>query len=357
MSSQQPTPQQIKRWRGYLANEQAEATAYRQLAQRRSGEEREILLALAEAEHRHVDYWVDKLGEHAHNPPKPDFKTRLLGVLAKRFGSVFSLALMQSAESRSPYDEDLDASRQITADERIHAEVVRGLASRGRERMSGNFRAAVFGINDGLVSNVALVMGVMATGVSANIVLITGISGLLSGALSMAAGEYISVRSQAELLDASLPDPRAREVLHELDVESNELELVYRARGMNETEAQEKASRVLSSISAQKRISDNVLGSTEVQNAGSPKAVAAFSFMAFALGAFLPIIPYLLGLEGVVAAIISLVLVGLSLMATGAITGLLSGKPPLVRALRQLAIGYGAASVTYLLGTMFGMIL
>ena len=205
MSTNQPTPEQIKRWRGYLANERSEAAAYRDLARRRSGEEQEILLTLADAEDRHADYWVEQLGDAAQNPPKPDAKTQLLGFLARRFGSVFTLALIQSAETRSPYDDDIDAPQHISADERIHAEVVRGLASRGRERMSGNFRAAVFGINDGLVSNVALVIGVMATGVPAQIVLITGVSGLLSGALSMAAGEYISVRSQTELLDASLP--------------------------------------------------------------------------------------------------------------------------------------------------------
>ncbi|BAU96609.1 membrane protein [Corynebacterium suranareeae] len=357
MSTNQPTPAQIKRWRGYLANEQAEAAAYRDLARRRSGEEQEILLTLADAEHRHADYWIEKLGVHAENPPKPDIKTRLLGFLARRFGSVFTLALMQSAEARSPYDNDADASRQISADERIHAEVIRGLASRGRENMSGNFRAAVFGINDGLVSNLALVMGVMATGVSAQIVLITGISGLLSGALSMAAGEYISVRSQTELLDASLPDPKAREALHSLDVESNELELVYRARGMSEEEAQAKATRVFNKITQQKRIGDNVLGSTEAQSAGSARSAAAFSFFAFAIGAFLPIIPYVFGMSGLAGAVVSLILVGISLMATGATTGLLSGKPPGIRAIRQLSIGYGAALVTYVLGLLFGLIL
>lgn len=357
MPTNQPTPAQIKRWRGYLANEQAEAAAYRDLAKRREGEERDILLALADAEHRHAAYWVEKLGPDAENPPKADVKTRLLGFLARRFGSVFTLALMQSAETRSPYDDDADASRQISADERIHAEVVRGLASRGRERMSGNFRATVFGVNDGLVSNVALVMGVMATGVPAQIVLITGVSGLLSGALSMAAGEYISVRSQTELLDASLPDPKAREALHALDVESNELELVYRARGMSEDEARAKASQVFQRISDQKRISDNVLGSTEIQSAGSARSAATFSFLAFAIGAFLPIVPYVFGMEVLAGAVVSLVLVGLSLMATGATTGLLSGKPPGIRAVRQLSIGYGAALVTYVLGLLFGMIL
>lgn len=357
MNQDQPTAQQIKRWRGYLANERAEAAAYRGLADRRQGEEREILLALAEAEARHEAYWLNKLGDAALNPPRADLKTRLLGFLARRFGSVFTLALLQSAESRSPYDSDADAAKQMSADERIHAEVVRGLASRGRERMSGNFRAAVFGINDGLVSNVALVMGVMASGVAPQVVIITGVSGLLAGALSMAAGEFISVRSQTELLDASTPDPKAHEVIGELDVEANELELVFRARGLSEAEAREKAAGVFLKFENQQRIKSNTLADPIVHDAGSARSAALFSFCAFALGAFIPILPYLLGMEQLPAAVVSLFLVGISLMATGGITGVLSGKPPAFRALRQLAIGYGAALITYVLGLAFGMVL
>src|SRR5690606_28785313 len=119
------------------------------------------------------------------------------------------------------------------ADEQIHEEVIRGLAARGRARLSGTFRAAVFGANDGLVSNLALVMGIGATGVSTPIILATGVAGLLAGALSMAAGEYVSVRSQRELLEASNPNPAADSVVPDLDVDANELALVYRARGLS----------------------------------------------------------------------------------------------------------------------------
>ncbi|WP_217442258.1 VIT1/CCC1 transporter family protein, partial [Myxococcus sp. CA039A] len=136
-------------------------------------------------------------------PVRPDRSTRAMAWMARRFGSVFVLAMMQTAETRSPYASDEDATEQMKADEAIHAEVVRGLAARGREQISGDFRAAVFGANDGLVSNLALVLGVMASGVPSNVVLLTGISGLLAGALSMGAGEFISVKSQNELLEAS----------------------------------------------------------------------------------------------------------------------------------------------------------
>lgn len=355
----QVTPAQIERWRRYLANERAEADVYRELAKKRTGEERDILLKLAEAESRHEAHWRKKLGSAEGTPQRPDLQTRILGVLAKRFGSVFSLALMQSAESRSPYTFDDDATDQMSADERIHAEVIRGLATRGRERMSGNFRAAVFGVNDGLVSNLALVIGVMASGVAPQIVLITGISGLLSGALSMAAGEYISVRSQLELLDASTPDPEAHRAIPELDVDANELELVYRARGMNEEEARKKTSAVFEKLASTQDDLDQAtaLPREDQQETGSARSAALFSFFSFSLGAVIPILPLIFGLSGIWAAVVALALVGISLLFTGGITGVLSGKPPLYRAMRQLLIGFGAAAITYSLGLLFGMIL
>src|SRR5690606_6626217 len=117
-------------------------------ASRRTGEEREILLALADAERRHEQHWLDLLGDDVGKPLRGDVRTRVLGWLARRFGSVFVLALAQRAEARSAYDDEADATAQMAADERIHEEVVRSLATRGRNRMSGTFRAAVFGAND-----------------------------------------------------------------------------------------------------------------------------------------------------------------------------------------------------------------
>ncbi len=242
-----PSAASLRRWRQYLADERAEAAVYRDLATHRTGEERAILLALAEAEGRHEEHWLALLGAHAGRPRRPDLRTQVLAFLARRFGSVFILALAQRAEARSPYADDADATAAMAADERIHEEVVRGLAARGRNRLSGTFRAAVFGANDGLVSNLSLVLGVSASGVAPHIVLLTGLAGLLAGALSMGAGEYVSVRSQRELLEASTPDPQARTALPHLDLDANELALVYRARGMDEAESEAHAAAVLGS--------------------------------------------------------------------------------------------------------------
>lgn len=357
-----PSPAQIRRWRRYLADELAEAATYRDLAQRRTGEEREILLALAAAEVRHENHWRDKLGPAAEPAPKPDPLGRLLGFLTRRFGSVFVLALIQRAEARSPYATDADATDAMAADERIHGEVVRGLAERGRSRLSGTFRAAVFGANDGLVSNLALVLGVGASGVPTQVVLLTGIAGLLAGALSMGAGEFVSVRSQRELLNASTPDLDTNRVVPDLDVDANELTLVYRARGLSEEEAQARAAYVFqglrggapttSPITIGRGAANPDVDEHEALGTGLGAALSSFCF--FASGAIIPVLPYLLGFSGLFAVIIAAVLVGLALLATGAVVGLLSGAPPLARAMRQLLIGYGAAGVTYLLGLLFG---
>lgn len=359
---EQPTRQQIARWRKYLANERAEAAVYRELARKKKGEERDILLKLADAESRHEQYWQEKLGEYVGMPQKPDLNTQFMGWMAKNFGSVFTLALMQSAESRTPYLDDEDASEQLAADERVHAEVVRGLAIQGREKISGSFRAAVFGANDGLVSNLALVIGVMGSGASTSTLLLTGASGLLAGALSMAAGEYISVKSQGELLEASRPAAPATQLAGELDVDANELALIYRARGMSHDEAEAKAQtvfHVLQERTAAADASSHAHAEPAVEEEkshgiiGEAWSAALSSFCFFATGALIPIIPFIFGMDVLPGAIVAIVLVSLALMTTGGITGLISGKPPLLRALRQLAIGLGAAGITYLLGLLF----
>ncbi|HEX3289610.1 MAG TPA: VIT1/CCC1 family protein [Mycobacterium sp.] len=350
-----PSRADLRRWRQHLADERAEAAIYRDLAQRRTGADREILLALADAEARHEQHWLDLLGEHIGTPHRPALRTRALGFLARHFGSVFVLALAQRAEARSTYDSDADATPTMAADERVHEEVVRALATRGRSRLSGTFRAAVFGANDGLVSNLALVLGVSATGVSTHTLLATGMAGLLAGALSMGAGEYVSVRSQRELLEASTPNPHTGAALPQLDVDANELALVYRARGMSAAEADAKAEEVLRTLG-----SDDIGAIEEAarddphEAVGSGLTAGLSSFCCFASGALIPVLPFLFGLHGTVAIGLSAGLVGMTLLGTGVIVGLLSGGPPLRRALRQLLIGYGAAAITYVLGLMFG---
>ena len=196
---------------------------------------------------------------------------------------------------------------------------------------------------------------------------------MLAGALSMGAGEYVSVRSQRELLEAGSPSPEASEALPDLDVDANELALVYRARGMDATAAEHRANTVLGSLeryAATHAVDASLLRSStplpgepapvttrqpadEHEAIGTAWRAAAASFCFFASGAVIPVLPYLLGAGGWVAVAWAAGLVGLALLCTGAVVGLLSGASPLKRALRQLAIGFGAAAVTYLLGLTF----
>lgn len=353
-----PSRTQIKHWRRHLAEERAEGKVYRDLAMRREGEEREILLGLAEAEARHERYWYELLGPHAHPAPRQTLRGAIMPLLARLFGSVFVLALAQRSEQRNDYEIDADASSAMAADERIHSEVVRSLAARHRQRLSGTLRPAIFGVNDGLVSNLSLVLGVGATGISTHAILLTGLTGLLAGALSMAAGEFISVRSQIELLEASTPDPGAGEVVPALDVNANELALIYRARGEDEHEAVAHAKLVLSAANIDPRSARQIshIGdeAPNYEEIGTAKRAALSSFVLFSVGAVIPCLPYLVGLSGMVAVAASALLVGAALCLTGGAVGVLSGKAPLPSAMRQLAIGYGAATITYLLGLAFG---
>ncbi|MFL0536081.1 VIT1/CCC1 transporter family protein [Micrococcus luteus] len=359
----EPTREQVRRWRRYLADEIAEGQIYRDIAARKDGVERDILLGLAEAERRHEQHWRILLGEHAENPPRPSFRRILLRWLARIFGSVFVLALAQRAESDTPYAKDQDAPEGMAADEAIHEEVVRGLAARGREQLAGNFRAAVFGMNDGLVSNLALVMGIGATGVAPSVVLFTGVAGLLAGALSMAAGEYVSVRSQRELLEASPPTQITLEAAQHLDLDHNELTLVYLARGMTPEDAEHRALERLGYLSCDcnpqfSARPDGSQGPVDHSDSfaeiGSAWSASLSSFAFFASGALIPILPYIFGMSGLWALGLAAAMVGAALLFTGGVVGLLSGSSPLARALRQLAIGFGAAAVTYVLGLLFG---
>lgn len=348
-----PSSADLARWRRHLANERAEAAVYRDLARKYDGEEREILAAIAAAEERHEQHWLNLLGNQVGQPVRADLGTRTLAFMARHFGSVFVLALVQRFEARASYDSDADATATMAADEQIHEEVIRALAARGRDRLSGSFRAAVFGANDGLVSNLALILGVSASGVSNHTVLVTGLAGLLAGALSMGAGEYVSVSSQRELLEASSPSPNVGSALTQLDVNANELELVYRARGMDAEQARAHAAEVLQNTdSGTHGATGHSTAGHEAIGTGMGAAVSSFLF--FASGALIPVLPYLFGVEGTAAMVTAAVLVGVALLATGVIVGLLSGASPLRRALRQLMIGYGAAAITYLLGLLVG---
>lgn len=286
---------------------------------------------------------------------------RLLATVARRsfVPVLIAFEAEQSRAAASASSGELasipDETGHVASTIMLRAEVLRGLAATSRQRYSGNFRAAVFGANDGLVSNLALVVGMSATGVSAGVVLAAGVAGLLAGALSMAAGEYISVRSARELLQASRLKATTVQQLASTGLPDDQIALIYRARGMSGSDAGQRAQGLNGAVQPTTPAPEEDPSDAETNHVvGQAWGAAISSFFFFASGALIPIMPYVVGLGSSAAMLAAVALVGAALLATGATVGLLSGASATGRALRQLAIGYGAASVTYLLGLVFG---
>jgi VIT1/CCC1 family predicted Fe2+/Mn2+ transporter len=217
----------------------------------------------------------------------------------------------------------------------------------------GNLRAAVFGINDGLVSNTSLIMGVAGASDGVGLLILSGIAGLLAGALSMAAGEYVSMRSQRELYEYQIDLERAELALYP-DEEAEELALIYSARGMN----LEDARRITKKMVCEPEHALDVLAREELglnpDDLGSPWGAALFSFLAFTAGAAIPLVPFLAGLDRPTGIAVSAMLAGGSLFVVGAALSLFTGKNALYGGLRMLFIGGSAGLTTHAIGHIFG---
>ena len=214
-------------------------------------------------------------------------------------------------------------------------------------------RPIVFGANDGLVSNLALVMGVAGASPAPGVIVLAGVAGLLAGAFSMAVGEYISVRSQRELLDHQLAFERTQ--IREVPAQEREiLARVYRGRGFTAEEASHFVDRVFADPeqAATLLIFEEV--GLDVRSIGSPTAAAASSFVAFTIGALVPLIPYVLLAGGTAfGTSLGLSLVALALLGFG--ISRLTHRPPLFVSARQVLLGGAAAAVTYAVGAMIGV--
>jgi vacuolar iron transporter family protein len=217
----------------------------------------------------------------------------------------------------------------------------------------GNLRAAVFGASDGLVSNAALVMGVAASGAELQSVQITGIAGLLAGALSMAAGEYVSVRSQREFYEYQMALER-EELAEYPDAEAEELALIYNARGID----MEEARRMSTALLSRPEQALDVLAREELglnpEDLGSPVGAATSSFFAFAFGATIPLIPFFVGISATYAVYSSAALTALMLFAVGIAISLFTGRGAFRGGLRMLAIGGGAGVAAWGVGKLLG---
>jgi vacuolar iron transporter family protein len=348
-----------RRFRRYLAEERDAAAVYHAMADQASGEIRRVLSGLAEAEQRHAAHWADRLEELGE--PRPDVsasargpRARLLTLLARRFGlgAVAPLLERHEAAEIDRYDDEPAAPQQMIADERVHARVVASLFPGWRTRTSGSLRAATFGANDGLVSNLALVMGVAGGQATDQTILLAGLAGLLGGGLSMGIGEWISVTSQRELWEGEIQlDAEHLEALPEDS--ANELALLFRAKGLLADQAQHVAREIQADREAAARLLASEKLGFDPHALGSPWTAALSNFSAFVVGASVPVVPYVLT-GGTAAFFGAIVAASLALFTVGALISLLTYRPALRVGLRQLGVGVAAAGATYVLGALIG---
>jgi vacuolar iron transporter family protein len=214
---------------------------------------------------------------------------------------------------------------------------------------SGALRAAIFGVNDGLVSNLSLIFGVSGASVDNSIVIVAGVAGLLAGAFSMAAGEYISVRVQREVYER-LIHLEAHEIGSDPEAERLELAELYVRKGLPRDLSDRLATELMRDPEiALETHAREELGLDPQEGLGSPFAAAGSSFVTFALGAFVPLLPFLVS-SGTPAIVASAILSGIALFGVGAAMSYLTGRPWLLSGSRMLAVGATAAGVTYLVG-------
>lgn len=355
-----------------------------------------MMLSIAADERRHAALWERRLREAdatVPDPRGPGPRIRFILVVARLLGTRAVADLVRTMEGDEerryargaprPGSEPVDPMAAMAADERRHAEMWRQLredadsagpatevdaARRGRMAASvaeitkvetwhrggaGTLRAIVFGASDGLVSNLSLVMGVAGATASPSFILLSEIAGLLAGAFSMAAGEYISVRSQVEVLERQIALERA-ELAAVPEEELEELVAIYRSKGLPEADARRFAEHIFADpeVALQTLVREEL--GLDREGMGSPWSAAGGSFLAFCVGAVIPVIPFLF-LGGTTAVVVSFVASLVGLFILGALVSLLTGRNLVFSGLRQVAIGATAAIVTFCVGRLIGV--
>ncbi|HZS51633.1 MAG TPA: VIT1/CCC1 transporter family protein [Bryobacterales bacterium] len=368
------TKQEIARYRANLQDEIDSVSLYNTLARcERQPQLAEVYRRLAAVEERHAHFWEQKLREAGvvMKRRKPGWRSRLLGWLAGRFGPQFVLPTISAMEQADRHDYLLQPETKpsgMPAEEESHARLLRTIAGprgieggvlaqlEGRHRAIGGnaLRASVLGVNDGLVSNLSLVMGVAGANLSNRAILITGLAGLLAGACSMALGEWLSVTSSRELYERQI-GVEAEELNAVPDEEAEELALIYQSKGLSEGEARSVANRLVSDkATALDTLAREELGIDPETLGGSAWEAAVMSFVLFVTGAILPVAPFMF-LSGYPAVLGSLVMSSLGLFGSGAAITLLTGRTILYSGVRQLIIGLGAAALTFGIGKILGV--
>lgn len=338
--------------------EMRSAFLYRVLAEKEKGSRRcGLFSSLAEEAVKQADLWKKKSEGTGKAAPSecvpaeyvPDLRTKILVVLVNWLGprplrtalAAMKVRGMSVYSSSHLLEHALPTSLQDI-----------GRRHRGAG-VGGNLRAAVFGVNDGLVSNASLILGVAGASSDPKIILLSGIAGLLAGAFSMAAGEFVSVRSQREMFEYQIG--LEREELKEYPLEeAEELALIYEAKGLAEAEARDLATKLIGDPErALDTLAREELG-LNPDELGSPWGAAFFSFFSFAAGALVPLLPFLF-FAGPASLTTLIGLTGASLFLVGAALSLFTGRNAVLGGLRMLLIGAGAGGVTFLIGRWLGV--
>ncbi len=357
----------------------------------------EAFRTIAADERRHAEVWEGRLREAGVTIPPPGGpgpRMRFILLVARLLGTRAVGDLVRTLEGNDErrYAKEAPAApgaamtatmTAMAADERRHAETWRWLEKprgdeaaattvdaerRGRVAASvaeitksetwhrggaGTLRAIVFGASDGLVSNLSLVMGIAGATSETSIILLSGIAGLLAGAFSMAAGEYISVRSQVEVLERQIALERA-ELAAIPDEEFEELVAIYRSKGLPEEDARRFAEHIFQDpeVALQTLVREEL--GLDQDGISSPWSAAGGSFLAFTVGAIIPVIPFLFG-GGDLVLLVSFGMSMAALFLLGALVSLLTGRNMVFSGLRQVGIGAAAAIVTYMVGRLIGV--
>ena len=370
-----PDQENAERYRSNLQGELDSAALYRTLAESEETPQiREVYHRLAAIEEKHAALWREQLANVGESVGRyrASLRIRILAWLARRFGAALVLPMVAAIEreDRGMYDDQPEAQAGgLPAMERSHSRVLQaasgpirgGLSGsalaqiEGRHRTGGNaLRAAVLGANDGLVSNLSLVMGVAGAEFSSRTVLVTGLAGLLAGACSMAMGEWLSVTSARELYGQQIATEKAE--LEEIpEEEQEELELIYQAKGLPADKAKELAARIIANPqTALDTLVREELGIDPDDLGGSPWTAAGTSFLLFAIGAIFPVAPFFF-LSSTAVIVTSLIVSACAMFAIGAGTSLFTGRGVLFSGARQVGIGLAAAAVTFALGHVIGV--
>jgi len=369
-SHSEPTQADIARYGQNYLIEMDGIELYRSLAEAEKDEKRAAIFhKIIKAEERHAQRWARLIRSGGGMVPayRRSARVRLFGWMARHFGTERVVPIISALEARDePGYLNQTEAVGLPAEERSHSRALRemgeGLSGQGdivgREgwhiaSRGGSLRAAIFGINDGLVSNFSLVMGFAGAEAKPEYILLAGVAGLLAGSFSMAAGEYVSVRAQRELFEQQIAMEK-QELEMSPKEEEEELSLIYQAKGIPEEDAHMMARRIIQNP----KIAIDTLAREELgldpSQLGSPWMAAGSSFVAFIIGAIMPVLPYLI-VSGSTAFAASALLSCVALFAVGALISIFTARGPLFSGLRMLAIGLFASAITYSVGWLLGV--